>query len=129
MLSMPFFFHTPHFLDRTQSESKILVSFHFVYAESSGLTVICKGTVAIDHPEKIEVLPSMTARGLKIYLAKLIRRCGLSQKSLLDLAASLEVRIVDSSDGTSLLVDMSDPQKDLGWLGISDGDTLQLSFF
>jgi hypothetical protein len=69
----------------------------------------------------------MTARGLKIYLAKMLRRCGLSQKSLSDLAASLEVRVVDSGDG--LLVDMSDPQKDLGWLGISDGDTLELSFF
>ncbi|PLW12434.1 hypothetical protein PCANC_19155 [Puccinia coronata f. sp. avenae] len=96
-------------------------------AKMLSLTVICKGSAATDRPETIEVLPSMTARGLKIYLAKMLRRCGLSQKSLSDLAASLEVRVVDSGDG--LLVDMSDPQKDLGWLGISDGDTLELSFF
>jgi len=76
--------------------------------------------------ESIEVLPSMTARGLKIYMAKLVRRGGGSGRSLSDLAATLEVRVEDK-DHLHLL-DLSDPHKDLAWLGISHEDTLHVSF-
>lgn len=76
--------------------------------------------------ESIEVLPSMNARGLKIYMAKIARRSGGSGRSLAELAATLEVRVEDKDH--LHLIDLSDPHKDLAWLGISHEDTLHLSF-
>jgi hypothetical protein len=36
--------------------------------------------------------------------------------------------VEDKDNETRHVVDLSDPQKDLGWLGISCGDTLEVSF-
>ncbi|EFP80226.2 uncharacterized protein PGTG_06182 [Puccinia graminis f. sp. tritici CRL 75-36-700-3] len=92
------------------------------------LTVVCAGCVSLDREHNIEVLPSMTARGLKIYLAKMIRRSSHSAKSVSEIMATLEVHVADKDNETRHVVDLSDPQKDLGWLGISGGDTLEVSF-
>ena len=97
-------------------------------AKMLNLTAVLPGSTSIDHRQSIEVLPSMTARGLKMYLAKMIRRGSHSTQSVSDLLATLEVRVKDKDNGTSQVVDFSDPQQDLGWLGISDGDTLEVSF-